>query len=161
MRRDEAEKLIGQQVSAWTAANGRYVGILQSIAGSPWRGKVLITGVLEPAQHYELGAVCRRGFRPGETIEVGNSAVRACDNPGHSDYLEALLAAAERHENQVANNPTSPSIWAVAAAAQACRKIIVVEERRIETGEWKITREDQLGATSQADLPRYPGQRGG
>jgi hypothetical protein len=49
MKKREAEHLIGHQVTAWTAANGIYVGILQSIHSSPWRGTVKITGVLKPA----------------------------------------------------------------------------------------------------------------
>ncbi len=94
MRRQEAERLIGTRVEAWTAMNGIYVGTLEEVFGSPWRGRVRITGVLKPAVVYDLTrghqfARQRRGFRPGQMIEVGNSSIKPTEAPGES-YLAAL-----------------------------------------------------------------------
>ena len=96
MNRKEAESLVGKQVSAWTAMNGVYIGRLMSISGSPWRGKVAITGVVQPvAIELSRGDRQRRGFRPGETIDVGGSSIQKVESsyPGHATYLEALVAA--------------------------------------------------------------------
>lgn len=52
--------------------NGTYVGILDSVTkNKPWRGIVLIDGVLKPATSADRVDSWRRGFRPGEKIEVG------------------------------------------------------------------------------------------
>ena len=89
MKRTDAAKLIGTQVSAWTAANGEYVGELIEVFGGRWRGKVRITGVIKCATHCENGAPCRRGFRPGETIEVGGANIKPTTTTG-TTYREAL-----------------------------------------------------------------------
>lgn len=98
MRRQEAEKLIGTRVTAWTASNGQYVGeLIEVVKARPWRGKVRITGVLHVPCLWETlrGPTRRRGFRPGEVIEVGGVNIRAADPalelPDRS-YLEALRA---------------------------------------------------------------------
>jgi len=95
MRRAEAEQLIGQHVRVWTAANGQYVGTLLEVYGSPWRGKVRITGVLAPAVLYERGRFHqRRGFRPGEIIDAGNSRI----HPESPDVQRWTYAEALPHE---------------------------------------------------------------
>jgi hypothetical protein len=96
MNRKEAEKLVGQPVSAWTAMNGVYVGPLISIFGSPWRGRVAITGVVQPAAiELSRGDRQRRGFRPGGEIEVGGSSIQPVEAgfTGYATYLDALVAS--------------------------------------------------------------------
>jgi len=91
MKYADAKNLIGTQVRAWTAMNGYYVGELVEIFGSPWRGKVRITGVLKPAAFETArGNRQRRGMRPGDEIEVGGTNIAPIDAPGTS-YLEALV----------------------------------------------------------------------
>lgn len=93
MNRNEANNLIGQQVEAWTAANGIYVGEFVEMLtprGRPWRAKVRITGVLSVADcEYARAGRQRMGFRIGDTIEVGNSSIRPTTETGVT-YLEAL-----------------------------------------------------------------------
>lgn len=94
MTRQAAQALIGTRVEAWTAANGIYVGTLVEVRGSPWRGTVEIDGVLRPAD-FEYGRPRpRRGFRPGERLEVGGINIRPTTERGIS-YLSALVAARE------------------------------------------------------------------
>jgi len=98
VNRKEAQLLVGKSVSAWTAMNGVYVGRLVSISGSPWRGTVAITGVVQPvAIELSRGDRQRKGFRPGDTIEVGGSSIQPVENDfvGHRTYLDALVAAEE------------------------------------------------------------------
>ncbi len=90
MLKAQAEALVGQKVSAWTSMNGEYVGVLTAVGGRPWRGTVEITSVLRPAAvEFSRGDRQRRGFRPGESIEVGGSSIRQGVGEGVS-YLEAL-----------------------------------------------------------------------
>src|SRR5208337_4561085 len=94
MNRKEAEGLIGEKVTAWTAMNGVYVGRLSAIAGKPWRAVVEITSIVQPAAiEFSRGDRQRRGFRPGEIIEVGGINIQATDRDVHPTYLEALVAA--------------------------------------------------------------------
>ncbi len=130
MRRNEAEKLLGTPVEAWTAANGRYVGILEEITSDrPWRGRVRITGILEPAVTFEIGRHHpRRGFRVDETIEVGATSIRASLATGTDDYRALLERQAENFERTHASylagelgNPEDPSLrrlyaWQAGAA---------------------------------------------
>lgn len=87
VNRGEAAELVGRRVQAWTATNGVYTGTLVEVtADRPWRGRVLIDGVLEPALAWDArrhGAP-RRGFRPGETVEVGCLSVSVCQKQGSS-----------------------------------------------------------------------------
>lgn len=129
MTRAEAEALVGKTVAVWTAVNGQYAGTLVRLltpAGSPWRAVVRVTSVHEPAVPWEQGrAVQRRGFRPGEEIEVGGTSVKASDEPGTS-YLEALRAALARYEGMSAR-PGPMQGWLAATLAE-CRKAIQREE---------------------------------
>jgi hypothetical protein len=92
MRRKEAEKLIGGRVFVWTSLNGEYVGVLEEVFASPWRGRVRITGVIKPAVVHDLTRPDdrqRRGFRPGDLIEAGGVSIKPTELEGTS-YLEAL-----------------------------------------------------------------------
>ena len=56
MKREEIEPYIGKRVSAWTAMNGSYSGVLiKLLPCKPWRGIVEIDGVLECWCVYEAG----------------------------------------------------------------------------------------------------------
>jgi hypothetical protein len=96
MKRAEAIKLICSQVQAWTAMNGIYVGTLEEVCGSPWRGVVLINGVIEPACAWSVDRVRpRRGFRPGDRIKVGGLNISPTDEQGIT-YAEALRRQKEK-----------------------------------------------------------------
>jgi len=96
MQRKEALSLIGERVSAWTAANGVYVGVLEEVTDRrPWRGRVRIDGVISPAVCYQDGRGFRRGFRIGELLEVGGTNIEPTDVLGHPDYLGLLRAEAD------------------------------------------------------------------
>lgn len=102
MKRKEAEALVGSRVSAWTSANGCYVGTLIEVYGSPWRGKVRITGTTKVAVPFEAGrATQRRGFREGDVIEVGGSNVKPTDEEGVT-YLQALRGELAVYEGYLA-----------------------------------------------------------
>jgi hypothetical protein len=99
MKRSEAEKLMGTRVEAWTSLNGIYCGVLEAIVPTqrrPWRGVVRIDGILSAPVTYEAGRRPRRGFRVGETIEVGGVNISPTDAVGATDYLALLQAEAER-----------------------------------------------------------------
>jgi hypothetical protein len=137
MRLKEAQALIGTRVSAWTAMNGTYVGILQSVEGSPWRGRVRITGILTPASHLQHGQVCRRGFRVGEELDVGGSNIKPTTAEGSLSYLEVLQRAiAENRSRPVPS--TSPHAWVHEAFAKAMEVVARAEKKRLETGEWEL-----------------------
>ena len=98
MNKAEALALVGFRVCAYTSMNGAYTGTLVEIISEPrrpWRGKVLIDGVAEPAQPYEYGCSLRRGFRPGEYITVGGVNITPQPEGTHwpnTSYLEAITA---------------------------------------------------------------------
>ncbi len=101
MKRAEAEKLVGEHVEVWTSLNGVYVGTLLRVFGRPWRGAVLIDGVLRAATPWEAGRTGRqrRGLRPGQEIEAGGANIRPTEDEG-TTYLAALerqLREFERH----------------------------------------------------------------
>jgi hypothetical protein len=77
MLRKEAEKLIGTSVTAWTSANGVYVGVLEEVKGSPWRGSVRITGVLDTPTPWEARRISQRKcLEVGRLIEVGGTNIK-------------------------------------------------------------------------------------
>lgn len=137
MLKKDALQLMDKRVSVWTAANGVYVGVLKEVFGSPWRGKVLIDGVLELATHFENGAVCRRGFRPGETIEAGGSSIRPAEAAGQ-DYEAALVQAIAQHREQLARDPEGRYAWMHKGYADAQEVVLETERRRLHTGEWRL-----------------------
>lgn len=139
MQRKEAETLIGQRVKAWTAANGVYVGVLVAVGGARWRGTVLIDGVLDCAQHYERGQVCRRGFRPGETIEVGGVSIAPTQVPPGGTYLAALDAEIQKCIDGAANtHESSRSAWVWPAFEKAVRTVREAELRRLAGEPWRL-----------------------
>lgn len=102
MKRAEAEALLGKTVTAWTSVNGRYLGTLVEILPfKPWRGKILVTGVLEVAAPFEVGRWTpespRMGFRPGRVIEVGHSSVYGAPTDGAAcrDYVDLVTELAD------------------------------------------------------------------
>lgn len=140
MNRKQADALVGQSVRAWTAANGIYVGTLVSVSGSPWRGQVRVTGIIEPAQHFERGALCRRGFRYGETIEVGHSSITPCQDPGRIDYVDALIARKEKLRAMAQHSARYSGLlfhcaWAIDIA-------IAAEHRRLAGEPWRLQPSD-------------------
>lgn len=103
MKRDEAQKLIGTKVEAWTSANGVYVGTLIAvIPRRPWRGTVKIEGILEAAQPWEVGGASRKGKRPGDLIEVGGVNIKPTTATGVT-YLESLEAQRAKYARFDAN----------------------------------------------------------
>ena len=124
LNRDEALALVGQSVSAWTAANGEYIGILTEVLPTrPWRALVQITSVLVPASYeYGKGDRQRTGFEVGNTIEVGNTSVgRVQAAPiAPRTYLDALrmYAARERHllQGAVGGKNENAVRWSLAQA---------------------------------------------
>jgi hypothetical protein len=141
MKREEALQLVGQQVSAWTAANGEYVGtLLEVLPTRPWRAKVLITGVLSSATHYERGGVCRRGFRPGEELEVGGSSIKPNPKSAGGTYLEAVQAAQADSQRWFEKDPQHRDAWAHKGTAEALVLVIEAEQRRLAGEPWKLVR---------------------
>jgi len=66
--RKNAEALIGHEVKAWTATHGEYLGILEAVGGSPWRGTVRITAL--------IGEPTNRSYGVGQTLDIGGSNIR-------------------------------------------------------------------------------------
>ena len=98
MNKIEALKIVGRRVTAWTSMNGVYTGVLKEVIARPrrpWRGIVVIDGVLEVAAFQNRGIGARpidrqrRGFRPGEELEVGGVNINRTEDAGLT-YLEAL-----------------------------------------------------------------------
>jgi hypothetical protein len=144
MKRQDAEKKIGTRVSAWTSANGIYVGTLVAVISSAkWRGVVKIDGVITPAHHFEFGQVVRRGFRPGEEIEVGgvNITFDVPETTTGTTYLEALQADQVRLAELSAASVGSPHLWALEGSVKANQRILEAEQIRLATGEWKVNKD--------------------
>ena len=112
MRRQEAELLVGKPVQAWTSANGIYVGeLVEVIRSAKWRGKVRITGVLKVATPYEIGRLKqRRGFRPGDIIEVGGINIKPTDVTG-TTYLGALQTELDSFKKMRTTAPEKDWWW--------------------------------------------------
>ena len=137
MRKKEAEQLVNQKVTAWTSANGEYVGILEAVSGSPWRGAVRITGVLAPAVFWDrTRASIRRGFRIGETITVGNSSITPWDAETGKEgttYLAALSAKVEQFKAWNTRPHCDPKDLAwLPGAIQDGEKAVALEKERLE-----------------------------
>ena len=97
MRRQEAEKLIGKKVLAWTGLNGTYIGDLVRLTDSrPWRGEVRILAVSDyPTHGVSLmgGWKKRTPFREGEVRDFGNASIRLYegDVPTYADSVRMAL----------------------------------------------------------------------
>ena len=90
MRVADAKQIVGQRVEAHTSMNGIYVGTLIRVTDDrPWRGVVLIDGVLEPAESADRVDCWRRGYRIGEEIEVGGVNIIPTKARGVT-YIEAV-----------------------------------------------------------------------
>lgn len=157
MNKAQALNLIGHRVDVWTSANGCYVGTLKEIVaekGRPWRGRVLIDGILAPAQHFERGSACRRGFRVGEVIEAGGVNIHPTEATGAQDYLIILEAAMKACREQVIKMKGSPHIWATRCFADAYEAAIEVERERLQTGIWDSRKLNTLyrGKSSRGDI---------
>lgn len=140
MRKAEALHLVGLRVRAWTPANGVYIGIVEAIHGSPWRAGVRVTAVIEPAHHLEQGRLCRRGFRPGETLDVGGASIQplsTCQVEGH-DYMGALLAQRQRCEAQARKAADGPNDWVWPAMMLALDAAVEAEARRLSGQPWEL-----------------------
>lgn len=120
--------------------NGIYLGTLDRIVtekGRPWRGVVKISEVAQVAQHFEMGQVCRRGFRPGEEIEVGGVNISpAPEGHGLPTYAGALEGIIANLQESLRRDPTSRHAWASEGMLRACRAILAAERKREQTGEW-------------------------
>lgn len=143
MRRQDAIDLVGTYVTAWTAANGQYVGILEEVTHHrPWRARVRITGVLNPAQAFEVGRVHpRRGFRVGELIEVGGGNCKPAEHEEVGmgvDYAEAVdweIRHLESHEQQIlasSEDHQSGYLWAIRGELDGQRRV----RERLQAGAW-------------------------
>jgi hypothetical protein len=125
MTRAEAELLIGHRVVAWTAMNGEYTGTLvQVLPNRPWRGVVLIDGVLTPPA-FEFGRSYRRGFRPGDRLEVGGANIKPTTAQGGA-FVEALRAMIVTMERW-AENPAYAHLRVPAAAIAPMREALAKE----------------------------------
>lgn len=102
MTRQEAEKLIGKTVFAWSGLRGCYLGeLVEVLPARPWRGRVRILAVVEyPVQG--LSAVGPRQFRErrparfGEVWEFGGINIKLYE--GEIPDYRASLEAALRYE---------------------------------------------------------------
>lgn len=144
MTRDEALLALHQTFGIWTGLNGCYVGTLEEVIQvprKPWRAKLRITGVLGVAQHAHQGHACRRGFRPGETMEVGGINIKpltADEQARSTDYLTALQRARMAELAALARDPHSPYAWATHASAEGNRLALIAEERRLAGEPWAL-----------------------
>lgn len=101
MRRDEALTLREKPVTAWTATNGEYIGILERLIieyRKPWRGKVRIKAVLDPPIDIFGGphAHPRFAFVYDALIEVGGTNIKPYDGD-IPDYAASLRAGLNRN----------------------------------------------------------------
>jgi hypothetical protein len=71
--------------------------------GRPWRGVVLIDGIVTAAVADEIGGGYRRGKRVGEEIEVGGANIEPADAIEETDYLAVLMKQAEGFEREYAD----------------------------------------------------------
>ncbi len=139
MDENSATGLIGKRVSAWTAAQGVYLGYLQEVVavkGRPWRGVVRIDGIAQPAQHSEMDKACRRGFRVGETIEVGGVNISETDVVCETDYAQILERSIANCQEQLSRMADSRHAWAQHEFIKGYKAALSCEKRRLETGEW-------------------------
>lgn len=138
MNKVEAQQIVGKRVSAWTAASGVYVGFLKEIIsekGRPWRGVIEITGVLKIAQHFEREKICRRGFRPGESLEVGGINIKLTEAVG-TDYKTLLEESIKVHETDILRHVGTTYEYVARGFAKAEKAILSSEIDRLTSGEW-------------------------
>jgi hypothetical protein len=141
MSTSEAHNLVGHRVRVGMGADGIYVGEFLELQGShPWHGRVRITGVLRPAQYFNAGSECRRGYRPGEFLDVGNGVVDPTIEAGHGTYLEALSAELGQYVGSHSGYQTSQYPWVSEAMGRALSAAMEAETHRLATGQWRVSR---------------------
>jgi|JI8StandDraft_1071087.scaffolds.fasta_scaffold290408_2 hypothetical protein len=141
MNRAEASEAIGKRVRAWTAANGVYVGTLREVRarhGAPWRGVVLVDGILEVAVHFERGGFGRRGYRPGETLEVGGQSIKLTTEAGFKTYEEALLGHIEFIRQAIERDPKGRDSGTLLMIGKGSQAALKAERARQAGGVWKM-----------------------
>lgn len=141
MNRAEASQAIGKRVRAWTAANGVYVGTLREVRarqGAPWRGVVLVEGILEVAVHFERGGFCRRGYRPGETLEVGGQSITLTTEGGFKTYEEALLGHIEFIRQAIERGKKGRESETMLLIGKGSQAALKAERVRQAGGLWKM-----------------------
>jgi len=141
MNRAEASQAIGQRVQAWTAANGVYVGTLREVRtrqGAPWRGVVLIDGILEVAVHFERGGFVRRGYRPGETLEAGGQSISPTNDEGFKTYEEALLGHIEFISRAIERDPKGRNSETMLQIGRGSQAALKAERTRQAGGVWRL-----------------------
>ncbi len=115
MNRDDAVRtMLGKRVSTYSDSNGCYVGTLTEILPTrPWRGRVVVDGILSPAVCWQQDRPYRRGHRVGDTVEVGGTNIEPTDAVGHTDYIALVEADGRRlreeHAAYVAGQRGDPS----------------------------------------------------
>ena len=139
----DVQELVGRRVKADLGADGVYVGELLELTGTTWQGRMRITGVIAPAQHQAPGGV-RRGHRPGEFVEVGQTRLVPTGETGHETYLAALAADAGRKLGSHSGRQASPHGWVFDALARSLRAAHLAEEHRLLTGNWRLVPDESL-----------------
>lgn len=160
MNRIQAEALIGTEVYAWTAMNGCYTGVLKGVSGRPWRGTIEVTGIIQPAFHMDNGVPARRGFRSGETIEVGGKSIKTLGGVTvYLSYRDALMdALRQQHDSFITMSDYSRNGEGgrVTKSLIHCLEVIIETEKQQElTGEWKINRSAGDASRQQAIASRF------
>jgi hypothetical protein len=146
----EAQNLIGRRVKVSLGADGIYVGELLELQGdTTWRGRVRITGVVSPARHFEHGAVCRRGHRPGEYVDASQGTVSAAHEAGYGSYLGAVSAQLNQFVGSHSGYQTSQSPWVGEAFGRALGAVLIAETRRVLTGQWKLSLDETAGTQAR------------
>lgn len=137
MNKIDAQALVNQRVSAWTASSGVYVGSLVEVItqkGSPWRGRVLITGVLEVACHWEIGCSgpIRKGFRPGDEIEVGGVNIKPTTADG-TTYEAALESSIAKLRGWIERDPEGPNSALYQRTMESEQEVLRREMERLDS----------------------------
>ena len=138
MHKDEAKQLIGHEVVVNLEPEGAYVGTLLEVKGAPWRSRICVTGIEEPAQHsdFETGGFCRRGYRVGEFVDAPGPRIEVAKTAGYPSYKEALQAALGRQTGSHALSDNQDHTWTADALTKGLGAAILAEERRERTGRW-------------------------
>ena len=124
MRREQALQFVGAMVEAHTSMNGEYVGQLVEVTTDrPWRGRVLLTGVLAPAAIEDsYGTRQRRGHKLG-TILVSKAISKS-----KSDAIRYLMQLEDGTAKLIKWSP-----WIERAiSAMIAERSDLLELRRVE-----------------------------
>lgn len=154
VNRDEALALLGQSVHAYTAANGEYIGILTEVLPTrPWRAMIQITHVTQPAAYeYAKGDRQRTGFEVGNTIEVGNTSMRAQAAPAAPwAYLDALRASAARDRHLLLTAVGGKNEGAVRWTLAQTEKDIALREQLAELPRAAVRELLRIGTKQRKD----------